>query len=133
MMNRVSVGMIGEMMNCSVSEKNHLYVGLCGTQYVGSDRYACVITEILTPKSVRVDWMHDEDYEHNRAIDENGNEFILDTSKYVHKNWQTGNYEISGKVFKLRKNKRWIQAGQGLWGTGAVHFGEADNYRDPSF
>ena len=37
---------LNESTNCSKSQKN-LYVGLCGTQFVGSDRYAVVITEII--------------------------------------------------------------------------------------
>lgn len=132
-MNTIPVSMIGEVMNVNKSDNSDLYVGLCGTQFVGSDRYPCVITEIISPKSVRVAWMTDEDYNSNRPKDENGNEFIYNIGDYVKVNRERSKIEVKGKVFKLRKNGRWIEEGHDLWSTGAVHFGEADNYRDPSF
>ena len=129
----IPVTMINEVMNASTSEKNHLYVGLCGTQFVGSDRYAVVITEIISPKCVRVANMLDVDYTSNRPRDEYGNEFIYNMSGYVRVNEERTKIEARGKLFKLRKNGRWIQDGDSLWSTGAVHFGEAEEYRDPSF
>ena len=125
--------LINEAMNCNKSTTENLYVGLCGTQYVGSDRYACVITEILTPKSVRVAWMSDNDYNNNRSIDSDGRECIYRMNDYVKVSEDSKTIVPAGKVFKLRKNHRWVEEGNGLWSTGAVHFGEADNYRDPSF
>ena len=127
------VSMINEAMSCNASEKNHLYVGLCGTKFVGSDRYAVVITEVISPKCVRVDNMSNNDYVNNRRTDEYGNEFIMDMRHYSHVNAERTKIEATGKVYKLRKNGRWIVDGDGLWSTGAVHFGEADEYRDPSF
>ena len=129
----IHVNELNEAMNCNKSEKYNLYVGLCGTQYVGSDRYACVITEIISPKSVRVAWMDNNDYAHNRVKDEDGNEFIRNMGAYVRVNHERSKIEVIGKVYKLRKNGRWIEEGHDLWSTGAVHFGEADEYRDPCF
>jgi len=125
--------MINEAINCNSSEKNHLYVGLCGTRFVGSDRYAVVITEIISPKCVRVAHMKDDDYNSNRPLDEYGNEFIFDMRNYVRVNQERTKIETIGEVYKLRKNGRWIEEGQDLWSAGGVHFGEADEYRDPSF
>lgn len=127
------VSIINEAMNCHQSEKNHLFVGLCGTQFVGSDRYAVVVTEIVSPKAVRVAKMDSDDYNSNRPTDEYGNEFIYDMKNYVRVNQERTKIEPIGKIFKLRKNGRWIEEGDDLWSTGAVHFGEADEYRDPSF
>ncbi len=131
----IPVSMIGEVMGVQKSDNSNLYVGLCGTQFVGSDRYAVVITEIISPKSVRVTNMLDIDYSVNRPLDENGNEYIpvKNMSKYSRVNSEKTGFEAKGSVFKLRKNGRWIQEGNSLWSTGGVHFGTADEYRDPSF
>lgn len=131
----IPISMIGEVMSVQKSDNSNLYVGLCGTQFVGSDRYAVVITEIISPKSVRVVNMLDIDYSSNRPLDENGNEYIpvKNMSKYARVNSEKTGFEAKGSVFKLRKNGRWIQEGNSLWSTGGVHFGKADEYRDPSF
>lgn len=127
------INMMNESMNCKVSENKNLYVGLCGTQFVGSDRYAVVITEVVSPKCVRVEYMTDADYNSTRPTDAFGNEFIYNMGSYVRVNEDRTKIVAKGKLFKLRKNKRWIIDGNDLWATGAVHFGEADEYRDPSF
>lgn len=131
----IPVTMIGEVMNCNASEKNNLYIGLCGTQFVGSDRYAVVITEVISPKCVRVSHMDHVDYEGNRLIDENGNEYLPDIpmGKYCKLNEDRTKFVSMGDIFKLRKNGRWIKEGNDLWSTGAVHFSQANEYRDPSF
>lgn len=129
----MNTNMINEVMNCQKSEKNHIFVGLCGTQFVGSDRYAMVITEVISPKCVRVAHMRDDDYNSNPSYDENGNQMIYDMSNYVRVNDNRTAIEPKGVIFKLRKNGRWIQEGNSLHSTGAIHFGEAEEYRDPSF
>ena len=134
-MTTIHPNMINEVMNINKSRKNHLYVGMCGTQCVGSDRYAVVITEIVSPKCVRVTHMDRNDYDNNRLIDENDNEYLDPRvmNDYVRVNRERTGFETLGKLFKLRKNGRWIEEGNSLWSTGVVHFGEADEYRDPSF
>lgn len=131
----IHVNQINEVMNCKSSNNAGLYVGLCGTQFVGSDRYAVVITEVISPKCVKVAHMIDIDYEGNRITDENGNEYLpcIPMGKYCKLNENRTKFISMGDVFKLRKNGRWIREGKDLWSTGAVHFGAADEYRDPSF
>ena len=132
-MNIIPVSMVGEVMNVRKSDNSNLYVGLCGTQFVGSDCYAVVITEIISPKAVRIADMTDNDYDNNRLVDENGNEYLKDMKNYARVNKERTSIIPIGKVFKLRKNGRWIQEGNSLWATGGVHFGKAEEYRDPSF
>ena len=132
-MSTIPVSMIGEVMHVQKSDNSNLYVGLCGTQFVGSDRYAMVITEVISPKCVRVTHMRDDDYNSNPSYDENGNQFIYNMSNYVRVNDDRTSIEPKGVIFKLRKNGRWIQEGANLWSTGGVHFGTAEEYRDPSF
>ena len=124
-MANIHPNMLNEAMNVNKSRQIKLYVGMCGTQFVGSDRYAVVITEIVSPKCVRVTHMNHNDYDNNRLIDENDNEFISvpNMTKYVRVNKERTNFEPCGKIFKLRKNGRWIEEGNSLWSTGAVHFG----------
>jgi len=135
MRNVIHINEINEVMNCSKSKKNNLYVGVCGTQFVGSDRYAVVITEIISPKCVRVAHMRDADYPHNIKQDSNGNDYLEPSivKNYVSLDTDRTSIKPIGRLFRLRKNGRWIQEGNDLWSTGAVHFGEADEYRDPSF
>ena len=53
--------------------------------------------------------------------------------KYAQVNDERTSFRATGDIYKLRKNGRWVKKGNGLWGTGAVYFGHADEYRDPSF
>lgn len=134
-MANIHPNMLNEAMNVNKSRQTKLYVGMCGTQFVGSDRYAVVITEIVSPKCVRVTHMNHNDYDNNRLIDENDNEYLDPRVmvNYAKVNRERTGFVISGQLFKLRKNGRWVEEGNDLWSTGAVHFGEADEYRDPSF
>lgn len=132
-MSTIHVNQINEVMNCHKSVSEELYVGLCGTLFCGSDRYPVVITEVLSPKCVRVSHLENFDYENNLMSDDNGNEFIQKMNSYIRINDEKTKIEGVGSIYKLRKNNRWIREGQDLWSTGAVHFGKADYYLDPSF
>jgi hypothetical protein len=103
--------------------------------FVGSDQYAMVITEVISPKVVRVDYINNDDYQNNIMKDENGSDYIpvYRMSGYAKVNDERTGFVSSGTIFKLRKNGRWIREKDSLWGTGAVHFGKANNYMDPSF
>lgn len=134
-MNSIPVSMINEVMGVQKSDNSNLYVGLCGTMFVGSDQYAMVITEVISPKVVRVDYIDDNDYQNSIMKDENDSDYIpvYRMSGYAKVNEERTGFVSSGIIFKLRKNNRWIRQGDSLWGTGAVHFGKANNYMDPSF
>ena len=66
-MSSIPVSMINEVMGVQKSDNSNLYVGLCGTMFVGSDRYPIVITEVISPKAVRVTHMLYKDYP-NRTV-----------------------------------------------------------------
>jgi len=103
--------------------------------FVGSDRYPMVVTQVISNKKIRVAHMHDIDYQRNKHVAENGVEFLLDDQmyKYVRVNETATNIEPIGNIYTLRKNNRWIEEGQGLWETCAIHIGVADEYMDPNF
>ena len=103
--------------------------GMCGTMHVGSDSYAMVVVNRLTPKSILVSHLKDEDLERTE-FDENDVEVLPD--KYLVYYKATIGYHAP-KKFKFRKNGRWIEEGSSLHGTGGLHIGRAENYRDPSF
>ena len=134
-MNTIPVSMVNEVMTVQKSDNSNLYVGLAGTMFVGSDRYAVVITEVISQKEVRVADMETIDYSSNIMIDENTREYIAPRNmiKYARVNDERTAFQATGDIYKLRKNGRWIRKGHDLWETGAVHFGHADEYRDPSF
>ena len=122
---------INEVMNCKVSESENISVGMCATKFVGTDRYAMVVTEVLSPKKIRVAHMDWNDYD---TLDESADKHVLtkeQMKKYVVVSENT--ISPSGSIYTFRKNHKWIEEGDSLWNTGAVHIGYADNYRDPSF
>jgi len=88
-----------------------------------------VVVKRLTPKSILVSYLADEDLARTE-FDENNVEVLPDKYLDNYKNIQ--GYYLPTK-FKFRKNGRWIREGFSLHGTGGLHIGRAENYRDPSF
>lgn len=128
-MNSIPLSMINEAIKCQKSINDNLFVGLCGTQYVGSDSYAMVIREILSPKKVKVSHIHSA---HLNYILTNDNDIEYLPEEYLKEYEKFGRY-YKPMIFTLRKNGRWIEEGHNLWKTGGIHFGHAEEYRDPSF
>ena len=126
---------INEVMSCEISKKDNIEIGMAATMYVGSDRYAMVITEILGPKKVRVDHMNNTDYEEIENYTDGNVQILRGTRmiRYAKISEDGKHWEGTGKIYTLRKNGRWMPEGSGLWETCSVHIGKADNYRDPSF
>ena len=147
-MNSIPVSMINEVMNVRKSS-DEPSVGMLGTYYVGSDRYAVVVTAVETPRKIHLLTLYGFD-DSDRIVTEDGTEYYAhDIDELIAKH--TPKYhpefgEAAMKVYEneikrmndvttytLRKNGRWMQKGEGLWGAGAVHLGKADPYRDPCF
>ena len=136
MRNWIHVNELNEAMNCKASVKNESTSGMCGTMYVGSDRYAVVVTEVISPKKIKVAHMLDE---HEQYIRQNDNgadilspEFVEVYAQFVPDQWGYCGFHVP-RIYTLRKNGRWMPAGKGMWETCSVHIGHAENYRDPSF
>jgi hypothetical protein len=124
--------LINEMMGCRCSNQTP-EIGMTATQFVGSDRYAYVVTEVISSKKIKVARMDDDDY---KLLNENDPLQILDVTlmmKYVKRTEDKCHWEGSGKIYTLRKNGRWMPEGMGLWETCSIHLGHADNYMDPCF
>lgn len=114
--------MINEVMSAKCSLITPV-PGLAATMFVGSDRYAMVVTKVITPKKIEVSHVYDGEKEfvtHKNGIQTMPEENL---KKYVD----------NGITYTYRKNKRWMPFGQGLWGTCSIHLGHAEDYRDPSF
>lgn len=125
------INQLNEAMSCRMSEQDSLEAGMCATMFVGSDRYAMVVTEVLTPKKIRVAHMLDDHYKKLKDDDVRVQFLDLDDMKF-YENVPDGSYH-SGITYTLRKNGRWMPQGCSLWDTCSVHLGHADNYRDPCF
>ena len=126
---------VNEVMNCKSSVKTNIVPGMGATMYVGSDRYAMVVTEVISPKKVKV--AHLKDSHMDKLILKDGihnlpEEYLKEYENLTKDKFGCGSYYASD-VYTLRKNGRWMKAGEGMWGTGSIHIGYADNYRDPSF
>ncbi len=132
MINSIHVNCLNEVMSCKASVTKPM-VGLAATMFVGSDRYAMVVTDVLSDKKIMVSHMYDEDY---KTLNEKDAIQILDSSvmgKYTYLTEDKKHILPIGIVYSLRKNHRWIKEGQGLWETGSIHLGHAENYLDPCF
>lgn len=113
------------MINEVMSAKKSLITpvpGLAATMFVGSDRYAMVVTKVITPKKIEVSHVYSEN---EFVTHENGIQTM--PSEILEK------YLDNGITYTYRKNKRWMPFGEGLWGTCSIHLGHAEDYRDPSF
>ena len=130
----ITPSMINEVMNCrkSVSTPE---VGMLGTKYVGSDRYAVVVTKVFSPKKIEAVTLYDYDrYYSCYAKVKDGIEYLgPDGLKEVMENYKKTEYHNPYFIYTFRKNKRWIMAGLGMWETCSIHLGIADEYRDPCF
>ena len=136
MRNWIHYNELNEAMNCKASVKNEITPGMCGTMYVGSDRYAVVVTEVISPKKIKVAHMLNE---HEQYIRQNENgidilspEFVEIYAQFVPDKWGYCGFNVP-RTYTLRKNGRWMQQGSEMWGTSSVHIGHAENYRDPCF
>lgn len=129
------INVINEVMSCNKSVTEPV-VGMGATMYCGSDRYAMVVTEVLTPKKIKVAHVLDN-HEKKFITDENGimflpEEFVKEYEKFVPDEFGYRHFYVP-RTYTFRKNHRWIEEGKGLWETGGIHLGEADNYRDPNY
>lgn len=127
--------MVNEIMNAEMSVLKP-ELGMVGTMFVGTDRYAMVVTEVFNDKKIRVDYISDEEM-NNICTAEGKNWDRLPWSvlvkDHVRVNDAHTGWEGRGKIYSYRKNKRWMPEGQGCWGTCSIHLGKAENYRDPNF
>ena len=135
MRNWIHYNELNEAMNCKSSVKNNITPGMGATMFCGSDRYAMVVTEVLTPKKIKVAHVLDE--HENKFITKNGIHYLPEDLLKVYSTFVPDKYGYCGfnvpRTYTLRKNGRWMPLGQGMWETCSIHIGEAESYRDPSF
>ena len=127
---------LNEIMSCQASEKNNIEIGMAATEFVGSDRYAMIVTEVLGPKKIKVTRMDDEDYKDLKNYTDDKNIQIIRGTrlmKYAVITADGKHWEGTGTIYTLRKNGRWMPEGEGLWGTCSIHLGHAETYLDPCF
>ena len=136
MRNWIHYNEVNEAMNCTKSVKTIITPGMGATMFVGSDRYAMVVTEVLSPKKIKVACILDE---HEQYIKRNsdGIDILAPEFVEVYKQFAPDEYgychHYVPRTYTLRKNGRWMLQGEDMWGTGSIHIGHAENYRDPSF
>jgi len=140
MRNVIHPNEINEVMNAKRSVKNPV-IGMLATMFVGSDRYAVVVTEVMNDKHIRVKTIYDDSVLENHTAHmktgytDNDYDYLpleyLANSLYV--TVENNKWCGTGKEYTLRKNGRWLPVGSGLWDTCSIHLGTAENYRDPSF
>lgn len=151
-MSMIPYYMVNEVMGCSKNETTPK-VGMLGTYFVGSDRYAVVVAKVFSPKKIfAIDV--DESTLSNKRVDENGIEWLDEetVAKILNditpnRSWYEGMPENEivevlefdtkrfnrDNTYTFRKNGRWVEEGQSLWDCSSIHLGVADPYRDPDF
>ena len=136
MRNSIHYNEVNEVMNCKVSVKNQIVSGMGATMYCGSDSYAMVVTDVVSPKTIKV--AHVYDCDENVFINKDGIDVMPEVTLEKYKNMKDW-YPCCGQTFgvkliyTLRKNGRWMPKGKGMWETCSIHIGCAENFRDPSF
>jgi len=135
MRNCIHYNEINEAMNCKSSVKKNITPGMGATMFCGSDRYAMVVTEVLTTKKIKVAHVLDE--HENKFITKNEIQYLPEDllkvySKFVPDKFGYCSLHVP-RIYTLRKNGRWMPLGAGMWETCSIHVGEAENYRDPSY
>ena len=136
MANSIPYYMVNEVMNAKKSETNNIVPGMGATYFIGSDSYAMVVTEVLSPKSIMIAHVIDS-HEDKFITNEDGldilpEEFLKEYEKFIPDEFGYKSYNVPRK-YTLRKNHRWVEEGHGLWDCGGIHIGHAETYRDPSF
>jgi len=122
-MNSIHYNQVNEFLNCKKSVTKP-EIGMCGTLFVGSDRYAIVVVDVISLKKIRIQHMYEDSVD--IITDKNNVQWLSENQlKKYNKN--------EGNIYTYRKNYRWMQQGANMWGTGAIYIGYADNYLDPSF
>lgn len=129
-MTEIPFTMINEVMSCSKS-LTEPKVGMGATMFVGSDRYAMVVTEVLTPKKIKV--THIDDADEDKFVTIDGVMFLPDDNMKKYLDLSDGHGLFNNRVYTYRKNHRWMPQGEGCWGTSAIHLGHAENFMDPCF
>lgn len=127
---------LNEVMNCKKSIKSDIVPGMGATMYVGSDRYAMVVVEVISPKKIKVTYA--DDLENKFITDENGNDMMPEEYMNKLRNYKdyspmAGHSHGLFHTYTLRKNGRWMPQGTGMWETCSIHVGKAESYMDPSF
>ena len=131
---------LNEVMNCKKSVKSDIVPGMGATMYAGSDRYAMVVVEVISPKKIKVTYV--DDFENKFITDENGNDILPE--EYMNELRNYDDYSpMAGHshgllhgflhTYTFRKNGRWMPMGSEMWGTCSIHVGKAESYMDPSF
>jgi len=135
MRNWIHFNELNEAMNCKKSVKNSIVPGMGATMFCGSDRYAMVVTEVLSPKKVKVAHLLRE--HEDKFTEENGVQMLPEDLLKEYKKFVPDEYGYCGfhvpRVYTLRKNGRWMPQGSGMWETSSIHIGHTESYRDPSF
>lgn len=95
-------------------------IGMGVTYCIGSDRYPCTISKVVN----------------DRQIEVQADEFRADVGHdyYGNQKWIIiQNPDGTPTTLTLRKNGRWVQAGETMNSSGLYRIGERDAYQDPSF
>ena len=136
MANSIPYYMVNEVINTKKSETINIVPGMGATYFIGSDSYAMVVTEDLSPKSIMIAHVidsHEDKFITNKdGLDILPEEFLKEYEKFVPDEFGYKSYNVPRK-YTLRKNHRWVEEGHGLWDCGGIHIGHAETYRDPSF
>ena len=127
---------VNEVMNCKMSLETNIIPGMGATMFCGSDMYAMVVTEVLSSKRIKVAHLLDEHMD-KLITNENGvqmlpQEYLEKYKEFVPDQFGCCHLYVP-RTYSLRKNGRWMEQGSGMWNTGSIHIGYAENYRDPNF
>lgn len=136
MRNVIHYNEVNELMNCSKSVTENIVPGMGATMYCGTDRYAMVVVEVVSPKKIKVTYA--DDYSDEFVTNNDGIDMLPQSRIDLMKTWRDYNPSYGHSrgllhTYTLRKNGRWMRKGCDMWDTCSIHIGKADNFIDPNF
>lgn len=141
--------MVNEVMNGKMSITPT--EGMAGTMFVGSDRYKVVCVKVVSPKRVLVAKHGSYPIKNVEGVDyydgnvaELLNEIVPNIKWYDRYDDATAEekekwlqYDLKRfyqqHTYTLRQNGRWVEKGEKPFSCCSIHWGAADEYRDPCF
>ena len=103
-------------------------VGMPATFLSFTDRHAGTVSEIISPKKIRVERC---DYKVTNEVKNYGDNVEYE---YLPRSVEELNEKPEGSIYTLRKNGKWIMQGASMDQTGlSVMLGAREEYYDPHF
>ena len=110
-----------------VKKNNNIFLGLCGTVYIGNYKYPCIITKVIDNHHIKFEYIDKKDY-NKIQTNKNGQQYIDSFIHYVQINNLKDDLEFKGHIAILDTSVirpyKWIIKDQSSDENGYIIFGK---------